>query len=80
MVLKNVRDKNQFSQLARQVLPEDSNGLFQAYLNATEAPHMFLLLDLSQETDDNLKFRTYILPDEAPLVIYADICNETHKG
>jgi len=58
---------------------EDSDGLFQAYLNATEAPHCYLLLDLFQDKDDSLGFRT-CFPDEAPLVIYADIDDETHKG
>ena len=80
MVLKNVREKNQFSHLARQVLPEDSDGLFQAYLNAREAPHGYLLLDLSQDTDYILRFRTCIFLGEAPPVLYADIGNETHKG
>ena len=80
VVLKNVRDKNQFSHLARQVLPEDSNGLFQAYMHATDAPHGYLLLDLSRDTDDSLRFRTCIFPDEAPPVMYIDIGNETHKS
>ena len=79
VVLKNVRD-NQFYHLARQVYPEESDGLFQAYLNATEAPHSYLLLDLFQDMDDSLRFRTCIFPDEAPLVIYADIDDESHKG
>ena len=79
-VLNNVRDRNQFSHLARQVLPHVSKGLLQAYMHATEAPHGYLLLDLSQDTDDILRFRTCIFPDEAPCLIYVDIGNETHKG
>ena len=47
VVLKNVRDKNQFYHLARRVYSEDSDGLFQAYLSATEEPHGNLL-DLSK--------------------------------
>ena len=49
VVLKNVRDKNQFLFLARQVYPEDSNSLYRAYLNATEKAHGYLMLDLSQD-------------------------------
>jgi hypothetical protein len=30
VVFKNVRDKNQFAYLARQVYPEDSNGLYES--------------------------------------------------
>ena len=45
--IENVRDKNQFCHLARQVYPEDSHGLFKAYLDSTELPHGYVLLDLS---------------------------------
>jgi len=80
VVLKKVRDKNQFFHLGTQVYPEDSDGMFRAYLNATEAPYGYLDLDLSQDMDESLRFRTCIFPDEAPSVKYADIGDETHKG
>jgi hypothetical protein len=60
VVLKNVRDREQFLHLARQVLPHDCKGLPDAFLHATKAPHVYLVLDLSQETDDSLRFRTCI--------------------
>ena len=66
-----MRHKNQFYKLAR--YPEDSDELFQAYLKATEATHVYLKLYLSQDTDDRLRFQTCTLPDDAPRVIYADI-------
>ena len=62
VLLKNVRDKNQFIFLARQVYPENSASLYKAYLDATQRPHGYLLLDLSQDTDDRLRFRTDIFP------------------
>ena len=46
VLLKNVRDKNQFMFSARQVYPENSNSLYKAYLDATRRPHGYLLLDL----------------------------------
>ena len=55
----------QFSHLAQQELPGDSNGPFQAYLHATESTHCYML-DLLQYTDDSLRFRTCIFPEEAP--------------
>ena len=79
ILLKNVRDKAQFTHLARQVLPEDSQGLFGAYLDATRRPHGYLLLDLAQDTDERLRFRTNIFPAERPPVVYARISNETNK-
>jgi len=78
VVLKNVRDRNQFSHLVRQVLPHDSKGLLQAYLHATELPHGYRLLDLLQDTDDSLRFRTCIFPNEAPPLIYIGIGNQTY--
>jgi len=79
VVLKNVRDREQFSHLARQVLPHDRKGLSDAYLNATEEPHGYLVLDLSQDTNDRLSFRTCIFPEEEPPIFYIDIGNETRK-
>jgi hypothetical protein len=73
ILLMNVRDKNQFTYLARQVFPEDSDGLYKAYLDATQRPHGYLVLDLSQDTDDRLRVRTNIFPSEYPPVIYAAV-------
>ena len=38
VLLKNVRDKNQFMYLARQVYAENSASLYKAYLDATKRP------------------------------------------
>jgi len=70
----------QFSHLARQVQPHDIKGLSDAYLHATKAPHGYLVLDLSQDIDDSLRFRTCNFPKEAPPLFYVYIGNETHKG
>ena len=69
--LKTVRDKQQFMHLARQVYPEHSSSLYKAYLDATKRPHGYFILDLSQDTNDLLRFRTNVFPDEGPPVIYA---------
>ena len=66
VLFKNVRDKRQFSYLANQVLPEDSSGLFKAYLDATKRPHGYLLLDLTQDSEDRYRFRTNVFPREHP--------------
>ena len=78
VLLKNVRDKNQFAYLARQVFPEDSDSLYKAYLEATQRPHGYLILDFAQDTDDRLRFRTNVFPTEYPPVIYAPVDNETN--
>ena len=47
VLLKNIRDKNQFTHLARQVYTEDSAGLYKAYLDSTKNPHGYFMLDFS---------------------------------
>ena len=79
VLLKNVRDKNQLMFLARQVYPENSNSLYKAYLHATRKPHSYLLLDLSQDTDDRLRFRTDIFPTEQTIVYSPVDDDETCK-
>jgi GTPase SAR1 family protein len=82
VVLKNVRDKKQFSHLAQQVYPEDSDSLYKAYLDATKKPHGYLVLDLAQKTDDRLRFRTHIFPSKKStphVVVYAPVGDETSQ-
>jgi len=72
VALKNVRDKKQFMYLASQVYPEDSLGLYNAYWDAPQEAHGYILLDLEQNTYDGLRFRTHIFPDENhPLTVYS---------
>ena len=70
VALKNVRDKSQFQYLARQVHPQNSDSLYDAYLQSTERPHGYLILDFAQDTDDRLRYRTNVFPDEFPPIIY----------
>jgi len=78
--LKNVRNKNQFMFLARQVFPENSISLCKAYLNATQRTYGYIILDLSQDTNDRLQFRTNIFPtDPPPPIIYAPIEDEARE-
>jgi len=79
VALKNVSDRNQFSFLARQVYPENSDSLYRAYLDATSRPHGYLILDFAQDTDDRVRFRINVFPDECPPVIFAPVNNETRK-
>jgi len=64
VALKNVRDKSQFQYLAGQVHHEDSDSLYKSYLEATETAHGYLILDFAQDTDDLLRYRTNVFPDE----------------
>ena len=66
--------------LARQVYPKNSISLYKAYLNATGRPYGYLVLDLSQDTNDHLRFRTNKFPsDPKPPIIYSAIENEARE-
>jgi ABC-type dipeptide/oligopeptide/nickel transport system ATPase subunit len=58
VLLKNTRDKQQFTHLARQVYHENSKSLYEAYLDATHKDHGYLVLDFAQDTNDKLRYRT----------------------
>jgi hypothetical protein len=70
VVLKNTRDKHQFSHLARQVYAENSKRLYEAYLEATENPYGYLLVDLTQDTGERIRYLNDILPDEKPVLFF----------
>ena len=78
LALKNVRDKKEFMYLAGHVYPEDSLGLYNAYLNATQEPYGYLLLDLTKSTNDGLRFRKKnIFPNyTTPLTVYSNVGDE----
>src|SRR5258705_1189705 len=54
-IFNNTRARSQISFLARQLYPEDSKFLTQAYADATIMPHGYILLDLKQQTPDMLR-------------------------
>ena len=57
VALKNVRDKKELVYLANEVYTEDSLGLYNAYLDTIQKPHGYLILDLTQDTGDGLRYR-----------------------
>jgi hypothetical protein len=59
-----VRDKNQFLYLARQAYPENPESLYRAYLEATDRPHSYFILDFAQDTSSLVRFRAGVFPDE----------------
>ena len=68
VILKNPRDKSQIEFLARQVLPRQSKTLVQIFEAATEKPHSYLCLDLTQECPEEYRFRSNLF--DKPMIIY----------
>lgn len=63
---KNPRDKQQINTLSRQVFPENTRYIQEAYKDATSRPHGYLLFDLKQSTPDLYRFRTNIFTTDNP--------------
>ena len=67
---KNPRENAQISYIARQISPANYKWIVYAYYDATNMPYGYLLIDLTQETPEHLRFRSNILPHEFPMVVY----------
>ena len=62
VVFKNPRDVSQITHLAKQMYPGKVKYVQEAFINATEKPHGYLLFDLRQDTPDHLRLRTSFFP------------------
>lgn len=60
IVFKNPRDKLQFQILARQIDPGNASELMRIYKEVTDEPHGYLVIDLTQNINDILRYRTDI--------------------
>ena len=70
VVFKNPRDASQLANLARQMYPGRGVFVQEAFADATASPYGYLLIDLKQNTPDDLRLRTSILPDDAHQFVY----------
>ena len=69
VLFKNPRDQTQVNCLARQMYPNgQSRFMLDAFNDATSKRYGYLLVDLKQDTDDILRLRTNIFPDEETYV------------
>jgi hypothetical protein len=59
IIFKSPRDKMQIMTLAKQTHPNNS-----AYEQATFPPHGYLIVDFKQDTPENLRLRTRVIPNE----------------
>lgn len=75
ILFKNPRDKLQISTLARQMYPGNSQFLIEAFQDATQEAHGYLLIDLKPTTEDKLRVRTGILPSDKIVVYVQKNCS-----
>lgn len=64
ILLKNPRDANQISALAKQIFPNNPKILSEAYYNATRSSYGYLLIDLTPDTPEEYRLRSRITTDE----------------
>ena len=64
LIFKSPRDKMQIYALAKQIYPTNSKYFMSAFEQATQIPHGYLLLDLKQDTPEDLRLRTRIIPSK----------------
>lgn len=64
VLFKNPRDAGQIRHLSAQLFPGNVKFLASAYKQATSRPHGYLVLDFTQDTPDDLRVLSDILPGE----------------
>ena len=59
---KNPRENSQIQILARQLSPRNYKWIVEAYHHVTQEPHQCLLIDLTQQREEGLRYRSDYLP------------------
>lgn len=70
VLFKNPRDKSQIRYLGRQMFPENSKYLQEAYNMCTKEAYGYLFIDLKPNTPESIRLRTCVLPCESTCVVF----------
>ena len=68
VLFKNPRDASQITFLSRQIFPLESKFMIEAYKDATSNPYTYLVIDLKPATDDKMRLRSGVFPDDTHYV------------
>ena len=69
VLFKNPRDASQITCLGRQIYPNDSKHFHEAFDDATQQPHNYLLMDFKQSSPEECRLRASVFPDSG-LAVY----------
>ena len=69
---KNPRENAQIQYLARQLNPSSYKWIISAYHEVTKRPYSCLLIDLTQERETHLRYRSHYLPSEFPMKVWME--------
>ena len=70
VVFKNPRDTSQITHLTRQMYPGRVKFVQEAFKDATTVPYGYLLIDLKQDTPEDLRLCTTIFPGDPVKYVY----------
>ena len=71
VLFKNVRDKQQITNFAKQFAPGKTKDFAKIYYEATKKPHSYLLLDYHQETDEAHRIiSNFLHEDKNPIRLF----------
>lgn len=68
VLMKNPSDQSQILNLGKQLFPGKHKYFIESYNDATNEPHGYLLVDLTQSTPDSYRLRTNIFPNETQYI------------
>ena len=68
VLFKNPRDYTQITKLGQQMFPHRGTDFIEAYRRATLKPYGYLVVDLKQDTDEEIRLRTFVFPGEYQLI------------
>ena len=68
VLFKNPRDASQIAVLGKQMYPNKSKILVEAFRDATSVPYGYLLVDMRTDLDEQFRLRTGIFPDDTQYV------------
>lgn len=69
---KNPRENAQVLTFCRQLLPQSYRWIVGAYHEATKSAYGCFLVDIRQECEPSLRFRSHYLPNEWPMRVYQE--------
>ena len=70
VLFKNPRDKSQIRYFAQQVAPGKVHNFLDVFEDCTKRNYGYLHCDFSQNTPEEIRYKTNILPDEQPVIVY----------
>ncbi len=68
ILFKSPRDKTVVQHLGNQMYPKNSRFLVDAFADATQEPYGYLVLDLRQDTPEDMRIRSHIFANEQEAV------------